>query len=897
MKKEKYDITGMTCSACSSRVEKSVSKLEGVSDISVNLLTNSMQVSYDENRLDSEKIINEVEKAGYGASIYGNLNKDSGINHETKSDININKDKHSKSESDSVKTRLIWSFIFLIPMMYVSMTPMFHHMFGLPIPRFMNSIFYGNENALAFSFVQFLLLLPILYLNQRYYKVGFKNLFHGSPNMDSLIAIGSGAAAVYGIFAIFRIGYGLGHGYIDIVNNYSGDLYFESAGMIVTLITLGKFFESKSKGKTSEAIKKLMDLAPKQATVIREGKTLVISANELLVDDIVVVKPGESLAADGVIVEGRTSIDESAITGESIPVEKQIGDKVIAATLNKAGTINFRAQKVGEDTTISQIIHLVDEASGSKAPIAKMADKIAGIFVPIVIIIAILTSIIWFISGAGFEFSLSVGISVLVISCPCALGLATPVAIMVGTGKGAENGILIKSGEALEIAHSIDTVVMDKTGTITQGKPQVTDVIAIDIDEKSFISIAAGIEVGSEHPLAEAIVSYADKKSITASKIQEFEAVFGRGVSGRYNNKQYIAGNEALMADMNIELNSYKKTIDMLADEGKTPLIFAEDNRLIGIIAVADIEKESSKLAISIFEKMNIDVVMLTGDNKKTAEAIRKRLGISKVIAEVMPDEKEKYIAKLQGEGHKVAMIGDGINDAPALARANLGMAIGAGTDIAIESADAILVRNDLLDAVSAVRLSKSVIRNIKENLFWAFFYNSIGIPLAAGVLYPAFGIKLSPMFGAAAMSLSSVCVVLNALRLRWFKTNHRDSSIESSNSESNNSESNNSELNQEKLNQEKLNQEELDKREMEKDNMENEVKKEMEYELVIEGMMCEHCQKNVEKALMAMKGVTKATVDLSQKKAFVKADSQIEKDDFDRTIIDAGYELIRLDK
>lgn len=852
MMNEKYHVSGMTCSACSSRVEKCVGKLEGIQDVSVNLLTNSMQVKYEENLINSSKIIEAVEHAGYGAIPAEESTVSSALKQES------GKSNQTIKEAANMRYRLILSFVFLLPMMYISMGPMLHHMLHIPVPDFIKEVFYGNKNAVIFSFSQFILLLPVLFLNQKYFKSGFGNLFRGSPNMDSLIAIGSGASVLYGIFAVFRIGYGLGHNDMELVSSYSGDLYFESAGMILTLITLGKYLESKSKGKTSKAIEQLMNLAPKQATVQREGKVSVIPVRELVKDDIILIKPGESIAADGIILEGTTSMDESVITGESIPVEKKIGDPVVSAAINKTGFIKIRAKKVGKDTTISQIIRLVEDASASKAPIAKLADKIAGVFVPIVMGIALAAVLIWLIAGADFEFALSTGIAVLVISCPCALGLATPVAIMVGTGKGAENGILIKSGEALEVAHSIDTVVMDKTGTITQGRPTVTDILPIGIGKNKLAGIAAGMESGSEHPLAEAIMNYAQENQIKEEKMQEFKAVFGRGIQTTQDGVCYYAGNEAFMKEIGRDIGSIKETVDSLADEGKTPLIFANETEFLGIIGVADVEKPESSQAIALFKKMNIDVVMLTGDNKRTARAVQRRLNIPNVIAEVMPEDKEKHILSLQEKGHKVAMIGDGINDAPALARADIGIAIGAGTDIAIESADAVLISNNLLHAVSAVRLSKAVIRNIKENLFWAFFYNTIGIPVAAGVLYPVFGIKLSPMFGAAAMSMSSICVVLNALRLRFFKANN---------------------LLPEKLNIKNNNIQE---------------KRKMKKELVIEGMMCDHCKKHVEEALNAMDGVTEAVVELADKKAYVTLEKEIPMDEFAKVIDEEGYTLIQ---
>lgn len=844
--KEKFKVTGMTCSACSSRVEKTVSKLEGTDQVSVNLLTGTMQVTYDDNLIDDGKIIAAVEKAGYGAAV------DSGEAPGKKSGAETEEaSKAAFDEAKQMKRRLIWSVVLLVPLMFVSMG---HMLVGKHMP----------DQPLTMVLLQVVFLIPIVVLNKKYFLKGFPSLFRGSPNMDSLIAMGSAAAIIYGVFAIFRMTAGYEGGNMDLVHRYAGDIYFESAAMILTLITVGKYLETRSKGKTSQAIEKLMNLAPKTATVERGGVETEIPAGELVTGDILVIRPGESIAADGEIISGTTSIDESAITGESIPVEKQPGDKAVSATINKTGFIKVRCEKVGEDTTISQIIRLVDEASASKAPIARMADKIAGIFVPVVIAIALIAAVIWLIAGAGFEFALSIGISVLVISCPCALGLATPVAIMVGTGKGAENGILIKSGEALETAHNVDTVVMDKTGTITEGKPKVTDVINFEIDQKQLIEIASGLESGSEHPLAEAVMEHAGVLGIKAAQAENFEAVFGRGIKAFIDGKAYLAGNAALMAEAGVDISAIQKTLDDLADQGKTPLIFAEAEKVIGIIAVADVEKASSREAIEAFADMKIDVVMLTGDNKRTAEALRKRLHIPKVIAEVLPSDKEKHIAALQAEGHKVAMIGDGINDAPALAKADVGIAIGAGTDVAIESADAVLMRNDLLDAVTAVRLSKSVIKNIKENLFWAFFYNTIGIPLAAGVLYPMFELKLSPMFGAAAMSLSSVCVVLNALRLKRFKVKRSPAA--------------------EAAREDVL---------IESEGAGDRRKEEMKYELMIQGMMCGHCQKHVSDALNAMEGVT-AEVNLDAGTATVTSDKEISMDAFASVIEDAGYTLVR---
>lgn len=745
---KKYNVTGMTCSSCSSAVEKAVGKLDGVAFVSVNLLSNSMTVKFDNNLIDDNKIIKTIINAGYGAEVHDNEPK------LKKEEINT-----AEVEFKEMKTRIIISFVFMIPLMYVAMG----HMINLPMPSWL----IGTENAVSFAFLQLLLTIPVLMVNKKYYQIGFKTLFHGRPNMDSLIALGSGAAFVYGIFAIFRIGYGLGHNNLEIVNRYSHDLYFESAAMILTLITLGKFLESRSKGKTSEAIKKLMDLSPETATVIRLGLEMEIPIEDVEVGEIIIVKPGQSIPVDGTIIEGSSAVDQAALTGESIPVEKNIGDKVISATINKTGFFKFKADKVGMDTTLAKIIQLVEDANTSKAPIAKLADKISGVFVPIVILIAILSTTVWMLLGYPFEFALSIGIAVLVISCPCALGLATPVAIMVGTGRGAQYGVLFKSAESLEILHNVKTVILDKTGTITEGKPKVTDIITNNnITKEKLLFIAASIEKPSEHPLAEAIIAEAHSMDIDIIEVENFNSISGKGIIASIDKSNYFAGNLRLMEENNIEIFDYHTISDKLADEGKTPLLFADEKEVLGVIAVADVVKATSKKAIDKLKEMDIDLVMLTGDNKKTAEAIRKELNIDRVVAEVLPQDKENEVRSIQATGRKVAMIGDGINDAPALARADVGIAIGAGTDIAIESADVVLMKSDLLDAVTAIRLSKATIKNIKENLFWAFFYNTLGIPIAAGILFIPFGIKLNPMFGAAAMSLSSLFVVGNALRL-----------------------------------------------------------------------------------------------------------------------------------
>ena len=879
--KERFDVPGMTCSACSSHVEKSVGKLTGVENVSVNLLTNSMQVEFDENKLDTAGIIKAVEDAGYGAAVKDEHAK-SGAKTSGQSGSQENNGLSAVEQNvKNMKKRLIVSLIFWIPLMYVSMGHMIYQWLNIPMPPFTMNFLHGNENAITYAFTQFLLLLPILIANQKYFKNGFKTLWHRSPNMDSLIAIGAGAAILYGIFAIYRIGYAMGHGDMMVVHQYAHDLYFESAGTILTLITIGKYLETKSKGKTSEAITKLLNLAPKTVTAVRDGVEQVVDAADVEKGEIFLVKPGESVAVDGIVLEGKSSFDESAITGESIPVPKQEGDTIVSASINKSGLIRAKATKVGEDTTIAQIIRLVEEASSSKAPIAKMADKIAGVFVPAVITIALITGVIWLISGATFEFAMSTAIAVLVISCPCALGLATPVAIMVGTGKGAENGILIKSGDALETAHQIDTVVLDKTGTITQGKPVVTDIICAagkNADKTQLLQIAGSLEKGSEHPLAEAIVNYCLTNNISLEKVTDFNALFGKGIEGTVSGTHYYAGNEKMMEEKGISLSTEQKNqIQALAKQGRTPLLFADEKQFLGIVAVADVVKPTSKEAVQKFRDYGIHVIMLTGDNEVTAQAIKEQVGIDEVVAGVLPTQKEKKISALKQAGHKVAMIGDGVNDAPALASADVGIAIGAGTDVAIESADIVLMKNDLLDAVGAVKLSKAVIRNIKENLFWAFFYNSIGIPLAAGVLYPLFQIKLNPMFGAAAMSLSSVCVVSNALRLRWVKLH--DAKKTQSEPYQDVVASTIADINQHNALDNNIKSTNNDKGEST-----------MTTTISIEGMMCAHCQAHVEKALKEVAGVTEVTVSLENKNAVVTGDASVEA--LKQAVVDAGYEV-----
>lgn len=835
MKKVKFDVQGMTCGSCSSHVERAVNKLNGIKSVNVNLLSNNMIVEYDEQKIDNNEIIQAVAQAGYNASLS-----------EKKEKKNNKKDKN-KENIKSMKKRFIISLCFLIPLMYVSMHHMLYEWFKLPVPEFIKNIFHGTENSINYSFTQFILLLPIIYVNRNYFIIGFKRLFKGTPNMDSLIAIGASAAIIYGIFAIYMIGYGLGHNKLEIVDRYMMDIYFESAGTILTLITLGKYLETKSKGKTSDAISKLINLTPKTAIVIKDGKEIETDLDKIIIGDIIEIRPGSSIPVDGVVVEGSSSIDQASITGESIPVEKNIGDTLISGTINKNGYLKMKATKVGEDTTLSQIIKLVEEASNSKAPISKIADKVSSIFVPTVIIIAIITIIIWILAGQSFEFALTMGIAVLVISCPCALGLATPVAIMVGTGKGAENGILIKSAESLEMLHSINTVILDKTGTITEGKPVVTDVVT-SMEQKDFLIIAGSLERKSEHPLAEAITNKAKKEKIEFIEIQEFQSTSGRGIQGKINGQKYFAGNIAFMYENKININEFKSSSDKLASKGKTVLYFASENKLLGIIAVADVIKETSYVAIKEMKKRGIETIMVTGDNHVVAETIAKEVGINKVVSEVLPQDKEKEVEKQQLKGRKVAFVGDGINDSPALIKADVGIAIGSGTDIAIESADIVLMKNNLEDVVTALGLGKAVIRNIKTNLFWAFFYNCIGIPIACGILYPSLGLKLNPMIGAAAMSLSSVCVVTNALRLRKYKINFKE-----------------------------------------------ENKKMTEYikNVSIEGMQCNHCKMSVEKALNEIEGVINVDVNLENKNAIIKSEKEIEDTVINSKIEDAGFKVI----
>lgn len=949
----------MSCSACSSHVEKAVNKLENVEKASVNLLTETMDVTYDETKITSTEIIDAVVKAGYGASVMTegsaagaggqSTSRNAGSIGRSVADGKQELQQKLDADARAMKWRLGISIGFLIPLMYVSMHHMLKEWFGIPVPAFIVNIMHGNANAMNFALTQFLLLLPILYVNRKFFSVGFKTLAHRSPNMDSLIALGSGAALVYGIFAMYRISYGLGYGDMAVVEHYSHDLYFESSGTILTLITVGKYLESRSKGKTSEAITKLMNLAPKVAILVTEdGQEKEVPTESLQKGDVFLVKPGSLVPVDGIVLEGNSSVDEAAITGESVPVEKQAGDHVVSATVNKSGFLKCRADRVGDDTTLAQIIRLVEEASASKAPIAQLADKVAGVFVPTVMTISLITLIVWLLNGATAEFAISTAIAVLVISCPCALGLATPVAIMVGTGVGAGNGILIKTGEALQQAKEIDTVVLDKTGTITSGKLKVEEVggYQSDFPADAMMQIAAALEKKSEHPLAEAVVEYAESFQLTIPEIVDFKATFGRGVEGAlaadfhaekvakkdgptavfYAGKRdstadvpensgkiaeqnpatgiarsdadsvtfpagtkFYVGNLAFLQEKNITLpQGAAEGLNRMADEGMTPLLVAQEGRFLGIIGVSDTVKATSYEAINAWEKMGVRVIMLTGDNRRTAEAVRQKLGISEVVAEVLPQDKEKKVSELKAQGHKVAMIGDGINDAPALAAADVGMAIGAGTDVAMESADIILMKNDLRDAVTAMKLSRAVIRNIKENLFWAFFYNCIGIPLAAGVLYPAFQIRLNPMFGAAAMSLSSIFVVGNALRLRGFKSGFTPLKKEAPEVTRKEIEITHAAAEGEqcilKTPAEQNNRQDV-KQEKERTNTMTKV-------ISIEGMMCNHCTGTVQKALEAVEGVKAVTMSLEQKNATVELASDVADEVLTKAVVDAGYEV-----
>ena len=833
MQEDKLKIGGMTCAACVAHVEKSVNKLEGIESVRVNLLNHQMLVKYDEKKVSTAQMIQAVEHVGYQAEMWHQSN-----NQETSIE------QEELIALENIKKRLIGSSCFMLPLFYLSMG----HMMGWPLPN----LFHGLENSMIFGLTQLLLVLPIIGLNRKYYQVGLKALFKRAANMDSLIAVGSGAALIYGVFALYQIAYGLGHQDLVRVEHYGMHLYFESAGMILTLITVGKYLETRAKGKTSEAIRKLMNLTPKIACIIRDGIEYEVPIEDVRVGDFIAVKPGQSIPVDGVVIEGASAVDEAMLTGESLPVEKRVGDTVIGASLNKTGYFVFEARHVGEETALAQIIKLIEEASGSKAPIAKLADKISGVFVPVVIGIALLTMIVWLMSGMGLEGALSMGIAVLVISCPCALGLATPTAIMVATGRGAEQGILIKQAEALERLQQVDYIVLDKTGTITEGKPKLTDIFLTDtLTEEVFLQKIATLEKCSEHPLAEAVINEVHKRKIGLVEVKDFKVSDGKGIEGTVANHSLSIGNRAMMAMKAVAIEDYEEKVIKFANEGKTPLYVANDDKLIGIFAVADTVKATSRAAIDEMKKMGIEVMMLTGDNKQTAEAIQKQVGVNEVIAEVLPQDKEAIIRGLQQKGKTVAMVGDGTNDAPALVRADVGVAIGAGTDVAIESADVVLIKSDLMDVTHAVRLSRATMRNIKQNLFWAFFYNTIGIPVAAGVFYHALGWQLTPMFAAAAMSMSSVMVVGNALRLKRFGTITNNNTVQLGGNK-------------------------------------------MKQVMVIEGMSCKHCSGRVEQVLNALEGV-EATVDLKAKTATVLSSTGVTPSVLEQVVTDAGYEVVRI--
>ena len=828
--KVKFTVTGMTCAACSARGEKVTKAVPGVAGAEVNLLAGKM-VAEVENEAAAELICRAVTEAGYGASVEDGRKK-------------AEQKAPAEDALKEMKVRIIGSGVFLVVLMYLTMG----HMVGLPTPH----IFHGLQNAAFFALVQFLLTLPAVILNRAYYIKGLKALWHRSPNMDSLIAVGSGASLIYGIVALLRMTWAQGNGQWDVVELYSKNLYFESAAMILTLITLGKFLETRAKGRTGDAVRQLMDLAPKTALVRRDGVETEIPADQVRVGDTVIVKSGGRISVDGTVLEGRASVDQSALTGESVPVEKEIGDTVAAATIVTNGYLELRADKVGEDTTLSQVIRLVEEAGGSKAPIARLADKIAGVFVPVVMTIAAIAFVVWMMAGQSLEFSLTTAIAVLVISCPCALGLATPVAIMVGTGQGAKMGVLFKNAEALENLHRGQTILLDKTGTLTTGKPQVTDVLPGDATEFVLLRTAVALEARSEHPFAKAILDYAKEKDISVREISGFETLPGRGVKGVYNGQTVYGGNSRLMEEIGVSVPEYP----FLSAAGKTPLYFANaSGKYLGAIAAADVLKDDSREAVERLQKLGLDVVMLTGDNEKTARAIAKQDGIDHVIPDVLPGDKAGIVARYQQKGQRVIMVGDGINDAPALVTADVGIAIGAGTDIAIESADVVLMSGSLGQAANAIKLSRATIRNIRMNLFWAFFYNCLGIPVAAGVLYPAFGLQLSPMLGAAAMSMSSVFVVTNALRLRLFKPSHTAVSAPA----------------------EQAAQSAVD------ENTPTIV-------IGVEGMMCHHCVAAVEKACMGVPGALTAQAELEARRVTVRGTA--EQTALENAIVEAGYTI-----
>ena len=857
--KQTFDVTGMTCAACSARVEKATRAVPGVADVAVNLLKNSMDISFDDGVEPSAvtaAVEAAVDKAGYGASARVPAVANGGGQGAGSRAAQARPVTDAAAEAKHVRMRLIVSAAFTIPLFYLSMG----HMFGWPLPGF----FLGDENVLTFAFTQFLLLLPVVFVNFKFFCVGFKTLVHGAPNMDSLIALGSTAASAYGIYAIYKIGIALGAGDLHAAHMAAMDLYFESAAMILTLITLGKYFEARAKGKTTDAIAKLVDLAPKDAVRLADGVEERVPVEAVRVGDVLAVRAGEGVPVDGTLLEGSGTLDESVITGESVPVDKRPGDRVTGATLNSTGWFTMRADRVGDDTALAGIIRLVDEATSTKAPIEKIADKISGVFVPVVIVIAVVTFAVWMFGGATLEIALSHAISVLVISCPCALGLATPTAIMVGTGRGATNGILIKSAEALETAHDVRTVVLDKTGTVTEGAPSVTDVLAAPgASEERLLELAVSVEGRSEHPLARAVCAYARERKVYPLLVEDFRQIPGEGVAALVDDHPSLAGNLRMMEARGIETGTFAEAARRLADEGKTPLFFAQDGELLGIVAVADTVKPSSAAALAVLKGMGIRTVMLTGDNERTAAAIQRKVGADEVIAGVLPDGKEREIRRLAEQG-RVAMVGDGINDAPALARADVGIAIGAGTDVAIESADIVLMRSDLLDVPVSIQLSRATLRNIKQNLFWALVYNAVCIPVAAGAL-SFMGLNLNPMIAAAAMSLSSVCVVTNALRLRGWKPDLPAAPSDAPASAPIDS--------------------------TESDNP-NEKESTMEKTLNVEGMMCQHCVAHVKRALEGVAGVEEAVVDLDAGTATAKLAHDVPEDVLAAAIVEAGYEV-----
>lgn len=857
--KQTFDVTGMTCAACSARVEKATRAVPGVADVAVNLLKNSMDISFDDGVEPSAvtaAVEAAVDKAGYGASARVPAVANGGGQGAGSRAAQARPVTDAAAEAKHVRMRLIVSAAFTIPLFYLSMG----HMFGWPLPGF----FLGDENVLTFAFTQFLLLLPVVFVNFKFFCVGFKTLVHGAPNMDSLIALGSTAASAYGIYAIYKIGIALGAGDLHAAHMAAMDLYFESAAMILTLITLGKYFEARAKGKTTDAIAKLVDLAPKEAVRLADGVEERVPVEAVRVGDVLAVRAGEGVPVDGTLLEGSGTLDESVITGESVPVDKRPGDRVTGATLNSTGWFTMRADRVGDDTALAGIIRLVDEATSTKAPIEKIADKISGVFVPVVIVIAVVTFAVWMFGGATLEIALSHAISVLVISCPCALGLATPTAIMVGTGRGATNGILIKSAEALETAHDVRTVVLDKTGTVTEGAPSVTDVLAAPgASEERLLELAVSVEGRSEHPLARAVCAYARERKVYPLLVEDFRQIPGEGVAALVDDHPSLAGNLRMMEARGIETGTFAEAARRLADEGKTPLFFAQDGELLGIVAVADTVKPSSAAALAVLKGMGIRTVMLTGDNERTAAAIQRKVGADEVIAGVLPDGKEREIRRLAEQG-RVAMVGDGINDAPALARADVGIAIGAGTDVAIESADIVLMRSDLLDVPVSIQLLRATLRNIKQNLFWALVYNAVCIPVAAGAL-SFMGLNLNPMIAAAAMSLSSVCVVTNALRLRGWKPDLPAAPSDAPASAPIDS--------------------------TESDNP-NEKESTMEKTLNVEGMMCQHCVAHVKRALEGVAGVEEAVVDLDAGTATAKLAHDVPEDVLAAAIVEAGYEV-----